>query len=83
MNDASKMYSIRATLSQNMDFIKEEHATAYLSSILDFTVLGSCKTQVGLSPTYWDSKLVSPSRVKLSTKKAFLLGHIDLLDITS
>jgi len=28
MNDVSKMLSISATLSQNMDFIKEECATA-------------------------------------------------------
>jgi hypothetical protein len=34
------MLSISATLSQNMAFIKDEHATAYLSSILDFHCSG-------------------------------------------
>jgi len=40
MNDVSKMLSINATLSQNMDFIKAEHAAAYLSTILDFHCSG-------------------------------------------
>jgi hypothetical protein len=40
MTDVSKILSISATLSQNVGFIKEEHAAVYLSSILDFHCSG-------------------------------------------
>jgi len=86
MNDVSKMLSINATLSQNMDFIKAEHATVYLSSILDFHCSGFLQNTGWFVTNILGQQIGSTFKgqdVQKKKKKVFLLGHIYLLDIMS
>jgi len=71
MNDAPKMLFISATLPQNMDFIKEEHGTAYLSSILDFQCSGFLQNTGWFVTNILGQQIVPPSRVKVFKKKGF------------
>ena len=90
MNAGSKMLSNSATLSQNMDFIQEVHATAYLSSTLDFHCSGFLQNTCWFVTNILGQQVGSTFKgqdvqegPRCPRRKAFLLGRIDLLDIMS